>query len=499
MHVIFQLSLTIDHIRLCDFVVGQCVLLYDSKLKLMPDKLRSCWIGPFVITNVLTHGAVEIQSPDTGKVFKVNGHRLKLFYEGLEVSTPIAPTYSIRLQFSCMIRLRQANDIKQQRLAPISALDIAAVIVIALHDVCILPYPRLRPLLFLIFHSSPQAYLILPWNRVAFFRLVFYFLLYFGDFGRERCFRASTFSYGFRECAFGFGNFWLLPLTLQVLRGNFNIYCGLKLGIDILLAIVGISFSNSQFLLEKSIAKRKILIVACILDCGFPISVVVIVCSGDFCPTRSVWDRDRFTSRVNARWYKEKRSNAIVVEKIVSDEIDSAFSIRHAFDILGWALVLNFERNYYPRLDCHIELDLTALTLILGVSDEGPSVEFFKDNVLSDCQYKLIDAIACLHYSPTRNDRTGDMMFYTPNMLIPQWLLVYLYSSNMLPRTRSLNERGAKSLCYPLLLSKGFEFFGVDVTGEDIFVIDTADVLTKANLYRMGYMRVCGIWRNLIR
>ena len=67
------------------FVVGQRVLLYNSKFKLMPSKLRSRWIGPFVITNVLFHRAVEIQSPDTGKAFKVNGHRLKSYYEGIEI------------------------------------------------------------------------------------------------------------------------------------------------------------------------------------------------------------------------------------------------------------------------------------------------------------------------------------------------------------------------------------------------------------------------------
>ncbi|XP_073064090.1 uncharacterized protein [Primulina eburnea] len=42
------------------FVVGQRVLLYNSQLKLMP---------------------VEIKSLDTDKIFKVNGHRLKVFHE----------------------------------------------------------------------------------------------------------------------------------------------------------------------------------------------------------------------------------------------------------------------------------------------------------------------------------------------------------------------------------------------------------------------------------
>ena len=68
-----------------EFLVGQKVLLYQSRLRLFPGKLRSRWIGPFVVTNVFPHGAVEIQSLATSKVFKVNGHRLKPFYEGLQV------------------------------------------------------------------------------------------------------------------------------------------------------------------------------------------------------------------------------------------------------------------------------------------------------------------------------------------------------------------------------------------------------------------------------
>lgn len=45
-----------------EFNVGQKVLLYHSRLRLFPGKLRSRWIGPFVVTNVFPHGAVEIQS-----------------------------------------------------------------------------------------------------------------------------------------------------------------------------------------------------------------------------------------------------------------------------------------------------------------------------------------------------------------------------------------------------------------------------------------------------
>jgi len=65
-------------------VIGQKVLLYNSILKLMPGKLRSRWIGPFLVTNVFSYGAVKIQSLGTNKVFKVNSHRLKPFYEGFQ-------------------------------------------------------------------------------------------------------------------------------------------------------------------------------------------------------------------------------------------------------------------------------------------------------------------------------------------------------------------------------------------------------------------------------
>ncbi|KAJ9551053.1 hypothetical protein OSB04_015098 [Centaurea solstitialis] len=66
------------------FVLGQKVLLFHSRLKLFPGKLRSRWVGPFIVTNVFSHGAIEIKSEKTGKVLKVNGHRLKPFYEGFK-------------------------------------------------------------------------------------------------------------------------------------------------------------------------------------------------------------------------------------------------------------------------------------------------------------------------------------------------------------------------------------------------------------------------------
>ncbi|CAN6704228.1 unnamed protein product [Malus baccata var. baccata] len=67
--------------------IGQKVLLFNSRLRLFPGKLRSKWIGPFVITNISSYGAIQIQSLKTGHEFQVNGHRLKPYYENFVEQT----------------------------------------------------------------------------------------------------------------------------------------------------------------------------------------------------------------------------------------------------------------------------------------------------------------------------------------------------------------------------------------------------------------------------
>ncbi|KAL5843399.1 hypothetical protein ACOSQ4_009357 [Xanthoceras sorbifolium] len=61
------------------FDVGQKVLLYNSRLHIFPGKLRSRWSGPFVVKHVYPYGAIDIENPRNGNVFKVNGQRLKPF------------------------------------------------------------------------------------------------------------------------------------------------------------------------------------------------------------------------------------------------------------------------------------------------------------------------------------------------------------------------------------------------------------------------------------
>jgi len=68
-----------------EFLVGEKVFLFNSKLKFFPGKLNSRWRGPFMVVKTYSHSAVEIKSFATNKIFKVNGYRLKHFYEGDQV------------------------------------------------------------------------------------------------------------------------------------------------------------------------------------------------------------------------------------------------------------------------------------------------------------------------------------------------------------------------------------------------------------------------------
>ncbi|RDY07568.1 hypothetical protein CR513_08317, partial [Mucuna pruriens] len=65
-----------------DFYVGQKVLLFNSRLKLITGKLRTRWDEPFVITNIFPNGAVQLQDEHSSSTFQVNGHQIKPFHKG---------------------------------------------------------------------------------------------------------------------------------------------------------------------------------------------------------------------------------------------------------------------------------------------------------------------------------------------------------------------------------------------------------------------------------
>ena len=45
---------------------------------MFPGKIKSKWTGPFLITKVLSHKAVNFENKEGGK-FRVNGQRIKIY------------------------------------------------------------------------------------------------------------------------------------------------------------------------------------------------------------------------------------------------------------------------------------------------------------------------------------------------------------------------------------------------------------------------------------
>ena len=57
------------------------VLLYNSRFYLFLGKLRSRWSGPFIMKHVYPYEAFDIENPTNDNVSKVNGHRLKAYFD----------------------------------------------------------------------------------------------------------------------------------------------------------------------------------------------------------------------------------------------------------------------------------------------------------------------------------------------------------------------------------------------------------------------------------
>ena len=62
-----------------EFMVGDLVLVDSSGVPCLSGKLNSKWTGPYLITQVFPHGAVELKSKE-GVRFKMNRERTKLYF-----------------------------------------------------------------------------------------------------------------------------------------------------------------------------------------------------------------------------------------------------------------------------------------------------------------------------------------------------------------------------------------------------------------------------------
>ena len=70
-----------------EFKVGDQVLLFNSRHKFFPGKLKSNWSGPYDVVQVFPYGVVELLSTN-GNPFKVNGHRVKHYYMDPKLRDP---------------------------------------------------------------------------------------------------------------------------------------------------------------------------------------------------------------------------------------------------------------------------------------------------------------------------------------------------------------------------------------------------------------------------
>ena len=64
-----------------EFKAGEQVLLYNSRLKLFPRKLKSRRNGIYIVVKSAPFGAVTLKD-ESGSEFKVNGQRLKHYLGG---------------------------------------------------------------------------------------------------------------------------------------------------------------------------------------------------------------------------------------------------------------------------------------------------------------------------------------------------------------------------------------------------------------------------------
>ncbi|KAK4713535.1 hypothetical protein R3W88_019442 [Solanum pinnatisectum] len=67
------------HIVTPTFTPREKVLLFSSRLRLFPKKLKAKWSGPFEVVRMTQHGAVELKG-ETGPTFLVNGQRVKHYF-----------------------------------------------------------------------------------------------------------------------------------------------------------------------------------------------------------------------------------------------------------------------------------------------------------------------------------------------------------------------------------------------------------------------------------
>ena len=77
-----------------EFVDGDLVLLFNSRLRFFMGKLKSKWTGLFLITKLFPYGAIELENKE-GMKFAVNGQRIKIYLGHAESAHEVVEVYHL--------------------------------------------------------------------------------------------------------------------------------------------------------------------------------------------------------------------------------------------------------------------------------------------------------------------------------------------------------------------------------------------------------------------
>ncbi|GAB4843651.1 hypothetical protein Ancab_013615 [Ancistrocladus abbreviatus] len=242
----------------------------------------------------------------------------------------------------------------------------------------------------------------------------------------------------------------------------------------------------------------------------------------------------------------------------LSDQLNSIFDVRRSFKVLGWDTILtpgseyceslvrqfyaNIEDKDRPKLQeirsvvkgVPISITRDYLARLLRVANEEEPYVQLKQLVGSDLGFKLDSALARARVKPT--NRGGKWKIYTRKFCIHDRLIIYFIGYNVMPRASSggnearyadvyfldtmrvrlerirgvplapimissirdvvRTQRGTKSLCFPIILTRILRDQGVLFEGEQVTRLTATDVVTESTLAKMGCFKVQGVWRN---
>ena len=75
-------------------MVGDLVILYNYRLRLFPDKLKSKWTGLYLIIQLFPHREVELETKE-GVRFKVNEQGIKIYFGHAESPNKVFEAYHL--------------------------------------------------------------------------------------------------------------------------------------------------------------------------------------------------------------------------------------------------------------------------------------------------------------------------------------------------------------------------------------------------------------------